>query len=71
MSKDYTDKELKEMDLETACAEISNSVYEATLLFEKLEFTDRKIRGNGHHIRQKVAMFAKELMKERWNKSSC
>lgn len=61
----HTDKELKNMDLETAVADIGNAVYMACSLYERLE-GKRKIHGNGHHMRQKVAEFAKNLMEERW-----
>ena len=56
---------LGEISKEDAAAEIANSVYEATSLYETLEYK-RKVRGNGHHIRQKVAAFAVSLMEERW-----
>ena len=50
---------------EDAVVEIQNRVYEATALFERLEFLG-KVRGNGHHIRQEAARLIGELMKERW-----
>lgn len=46
---------------------IENAVYEASALFERLEWVN-KVRGNGHHIRQNIAAKAGELMRERWNK---
>jgi hypothetical protein len=60
-----SDAVINTMDLETACAEISNSVYATCLLFERLE--DRGVlRGNGHHMAQQIAGEAEKLMKERW-----
>lgn len=58
-------EQLRNIDLEEAKVEISNSVYEATSLFEFLENAG-KIRGNGHHMQQRIALFAAELMEERW-----
>lgn len=48
-----------------AKVELSNAVYEAARLLETLEYAG-KIRGNGHHMRQEVARFAVDLLKERW-----
>lgn len=56
---------LEKMDLETAKAEISNKIYDASILFEQLEYRG-KVYGNGHHIRQKIATYASKLMEERW-----
>jgi len=63
----YTPQEdaIKQLDLKAAAVEISNEVYRASSLFERLEEVG-KVRGNGHHIRQEVAKFAENLMKERW-----
>ena len=52
-------------DLEDAVGRIENMVYGASELFELLEFAG-PVRGNGHHIRQQVAAFAGNLMRERW-----
>ncbi len=52
-------------ELGQAQAQISNAVYEATRVIEELEHTGR-IRGNGHHIRQRIAKFAEDLLTERW-----
>jgi len=60
-----TREELEQIDLETAKNDISNAVYAATGLFESLETVD-KINGNGHHVRQKIALFAADLMEKRW-----
>lgn len=69
--KNYTDEQLQSMSLDDASAEISNSVYEETRLIESLEFCKAKdgckrIRGNGHHIRQEIAEFAVKLLKDNW-----
>lgn len=53
------------MDLATAETEISNAVYEATYLLERLENAG-KVRGNGHHARQAVALYATQEMRTRW-----
>lgn len=55
-----------QMTLEQAAARISNEVYNATALVEQLEGAGL-IRGNGHHIRQKMAAMCEELFRERWN----
>jgi 20S proteasome alpha/beta subunit len=44
---------------------IENAVYDTCHLFERLEGVN-KVYGNGHHMMQKVAEFAGNLMKERW-----
>lgn len=64
-------KKLQAMTLEDASAEISNRVYDATRLIECLEFCKandggKRIRGNGHHIRQDISEFAVKLLKENW-----
>lgn len=53
------------MDLATAETEVSNAVYEATRLIESLENAG-KVRGNGHHGRQAVAVFAVQELRARW-----
>ena len=63
---------LQAMTIEDASAKISKSVYKATRLIEYLEFCKasdggKRIRGNGHHIRQEIAEFAVKLLKERWD----
>lgn len=57
------------MTKEEAQARIQTEVYKATALFERLEM-DKRILGNGHHIRQKIAEFAASLVAERWNDRS-
>jgi len=61
----YTKKQIEEMDLETAQVEIEQAVYNAALLFERLEGV-KKVHGNGHHMAQRIAAQAKELLVERW-----
>jgi len=53
------------MDIEKAKTKLSNSIYEASGLFEELESEGRLI-GNGHHIRQDLCEFAIKLLEERW-----
>ena len=55
-------------DLAAANAEIESTIYAASGLFEDLEHKGL-VRGNGHHIRQRVAAFAAGLMAERWKGS--
>jgi hypothetical protein len=54
-----------EMSLRDAEVELSNLVYEATALIERLEGAGL-VWGNGHHHRQRVAEFATNLLKESW-----
>jgi hypothetical protein len=58
-----------EITKESASVEISNRVYQAALLFEQLESLGL-IQGNGHHLAQKVAEFAKTLLDKRWRDAS-
>lgn len=52
---------------ETQCARVSNNVYAACVkVFELLE-SEHAIVGNGHHMAQKVAKFAEDLLRERFN----
>lgn len=48
-------------------AEISRSVYKATELLERLEIAGFLV-GNGHHMRQAVAKFATDMIRDRWIK---
>ena len=51
---------------EGAKAEVSNRAYQAVVgIFEGGEHL-RKLRGNGHHMAQRVAKVAADLMDERW-----
>ena len=58
-------EKLKTLSLVEAESAISNIVYEATELFERLEYLGL-VRGNGHHIRQKLARAAMEELRSRW-----
>ena len=58
-------EDLSEMTLERAKSRLSNLVYEAAGLIEKLEQAG-KVRGNGHHARQKIAQFAVDDLGSRW-----
>ena len=62
---EITFEQVQTLDLELAKAEMRNRVYEAAILFERLENAG-KVRGNGHHMAQKVAAFAVEMVAERW-----
>lgn len=53
------------MTLKDAEAELSNAVYAATSLLERLEGVGRLV-GNGHHARQKIAQMAVEELRSRW-----
>lgn len=59
---------LKELTKDHAVADIGNAAYKATCLFEHLERAG-KVVGNGHHMRQKCAEFASQLMTERWREN--
>lgn len=69
--KKYSDEELQSMSIDDASAVVINQVYKATRIIEDLEYCKssngwKRIRGNGHHIRQEIAEFAEKLLKERW-----
>jgi hypothetical protein len=66
MDRQFTDQEVTDMDLATAETEVSNAVYAATNLIERLENAG-KLRGNGHHARQACAVFATQEVRARWN----
>ena len=61
-------EDYENMTKERASFLIEHSVYEAAHHFERLESVN-KVLGNGHHMQQKVAAFAKELLEERWIKN--
>ncbi len=63
----YTTSELKKMSLEDAKSILSEKVYENTRLIELLEGVG-KIKGNGHHIRQKLSADVEKILEERWIK---
>lgn len=69
--KNYSGEELQSMSLADASNVLSNRVYESTRLIEELEYRKaedggKRIRGNGHHLRQEIAAFAAKLLKENW-----
>jgi hypothetical protein len=53
------------VSLDQYAADLSNAVYKATEILERLERAGL-LRGNGHHLRQKVTEFATTLLRERW-----
>lgn len=66
-----TKDQLQAMTIADAKVELSNRIYEAAGLIEELEYCvasdgTKRIRGNGHHIRQQIAKFAESLLAERW-----
>ena len=54
-----------DMTLSDAQNELGNRVYEAAMLLERLEDAGR-INGNGHHVARKIAVYAVDLLTERW-----
>ena len=68
----YTDQQLQDMTLEDAKRIIENEVYKVTGIVERLEYVrdtesnERKIIGNGHHIRQEMAAMAAKIVERRW-----
>ena len=54
-----------EEDYDEIEAFVGNVIYYTSLIFEKLEDAGR-IRGNGHHIAQKISSYAQEQLKEHW-----
>lgn len=63
--KNYTDKELAEMTFSEAETALSNSIYEASALIERLQYAG-KISGNGHHARQAIVKHAVAELFMRW-----
>ena len=53
------------MACDRAALTAANEAYEALHIFEDLEMAG-KIRGNGHHMRQRIAEAAASLVRERW-----
>ncbi len=51
--------------LEQALAAIGTAVYQATGLAEDLEHSG-KIQGNGHHLRQQMALKVQTLLYDAW-----
>lgn len=70
--RDFTDEELQNMTLEDAKNELSNRLYEAAGIIELLEYKgsscagNKRIAGNGHHMRQEIAAFGEALLEDRW-----
>ena len=62
---EMTTEQLKKLDRETLEAELSNRVYAASLLIERLENAGM-VYGNGHHAAQAVAKFAVDDLRKRW-----
>jgi len=65
MARQYTNEQLNNMTLDEAKNIIGQEIYDNSHLFERLEGVG-KVRGNGHHIMQKMASLAQEMMVERW-----
>ena len=63
--RNMTQEEIRAMSLEDAKTALSNAVYEASCLLERLEYAG-KVNGNGHHARQAVAKFATDELESRW-----
>ncbi len=69
----YTDEDLKTMTLDAALGHLSNDVYGAAALIERLEYagasptTPGKVQGNGHHIRQEITHHAQLVLMQRWS----
>ena len=62
----YAKLDFKKMDQESIEAEVRKRVYNACLVFERLEDAGR-IRGNGHHMAQDFSTMAANEIRERWN----
>lgn len=52
-------------NLEDATSELSNRVYEAALIIERLEGRGLYL-GNGHHAAQEIARYAVEVLRKGW-----
>lgn len=65
MSDILTREQYENMTKEQALAEIQNKVYEAAHLCERMEGVG-KVHGNGHHMMQEIATFAKDLLEKQW-----
>ena len=55
----------KTATFEEAEAYLASQIYKASAMLEQLEYAG-KLRGNGHHARQKLATHAIEDLKDRW-----
>lgn len=65
MSNELKLSKSKLSKLELALAEISNQVYLATSMIEDLE-SQQDLIGNGHHLRQELALRAQVLVFNHW-----
>lgn len=63
--EDAEHEQLANMTLEEAKRILSNDIYKACSLLEKLE-GKQKITGNGHHMAQDICTLATERLGERW-----
>lgn len=68
-TKRYTDEELRGWDEETAHTNVTQAVYQALAIVERLELLG-KIYGNGHHFRQSIATEAGNRLKSSWKRAS-
>ena len=74
MSGDAREIDYDKMSLEEAEVLLSNAVYDAANIVERLEHADTKpgmfysgkVSGNGHHVRQEIAAGAVKVLRERW-----
>ena len=58
-------KDIKDFTFEDSKELLSNRIYQAALLFERLE-NHQKIHGNGHHIAQDIQNYTLKILEERW-----
>lgn len=56
---------LRKISLKEAKDDLSNAIYAAARHIEEFEYLG-KIRGNGHHQRQKIAEFAAKMLEDNW-----
>ncbi len=57
----------RDMTLDQAVADIGNTIYASSGLFEDLENAGH-IHVNGHHLRQQLAEYAQKLLHDAWVK---
>lgn len=67
MSKQLTIEEWQKLSFQEVEERVTNEIYYASLIFERLEDAGL-IRGNGHHIAQAMSEAAKKELEERWRK---
>jgi hypothetical protein len=51
--------------LEQEASKLASAIYQAARPLEDLEMQGL-VLGNGHHMRQQIAKFATDLLRERW-----